>query len=198
MKADFWFDPICPWAWITSRWILEVATVRDIEISWNLFSLGHLNRDRKESEKNHTSILNSWSCGRVLTGATQNLDNQQVLALYTAISSRIHLNQERISEDLFRSALSEVGLNPELALEMNNSNWDLKIIESHDRGIALVGADVGTPIISINGVGFFGPVISPAPVGEAAGKLWDGLKLAAAYPGFFELKRSRNVGPLFT
>jgi len=196
-KAEFWFDPICPWAWMTSRWILEVEKVRDIEITWNIFSLGHLNKDREMSEEYKSSMNNSWLCGRVVKAVEQKFGQAKVLSIYTAISARIHPGEEIVSEELFRAALSEVGLSPELALEMNNTAWDKKIVESHERGIELVGDDVGTPIIAIAGVGFFGPVISPAPKGEQAGKLWDGVVLAASYPGFFELKRSRTVGPIF-
>ncbi len=196
IKAEFWFDPICPWAWTTSRWILEVAKVRDIEITWNIFSLGHLNRDREMTEKYQSSASNSWLCGRVVAAVGESAGQDKVLEIYSAIGARIHSGKEGISEELFRAALSEIGLDPELALEMHNTAWDEKIIASHDRGIKLVGNDVGTPIISVEGIGFFGPVISPAPKGEEAGKLWDGVVACAAYPGFFELKRSRTVGPL--
>jgi len=195
-KAEFWFDPVCPWAWMTSRWIMEVEKVRDIEITWNIFSLGHLNKDREMPEQYQARMGNSWFCGRVVKAVEEKFGKDQVLLIYTAIGSRIHPGAETVSEEVFRSALSEIGLDPELALEMNNAAWDEKIVESHERGIKMVGDDVGTPIIAIGGIGFFGPVISPAPKGEEAGKLWDGVVLAASYPGFFELKRSRNVGPI--
>jgi hypothetical protein len=105
--------------------------------------------------------------------------------------------KEAVSKDLLSDSLKKVGLDTKYLVEMNNSDWDKEIIQSHERGIKLVGDDVGTPIIAINGIGFFGPVISPAPKGEEAGKLWDGVVLAASYPGFFEIKRSRTVGPIF-
>ena len=97
---------------------------------------------------------------------------------------------------LFRS-LTEVGLSDSLADAMNDESYDPAIIESHERGIKMVGNDVGTPIIAVGNSAFFGPVISPAPKGEEAGKLWDGVVGVANYPGFFEIKRSRNVGPIF-
>jgi hypothetical protein len=196
-KAEFWFDPICPWAFMTSRWILEVEKLRDVEITWSIFSLGHLNKDREMPEKYKSSLQNSWFCGRVVKAVEVKYGTDKVLPIYTAISNRIHIEKEAIKEDLFRAALTEIGADPELALEMNNDKWDSKIVESHSRGIKIVGDDVGTPIIAIEGVGFFGPVISPAPKGEDAAKLWDGIVLAASYPGFFELKRSRTVGPIF-
>jgi len=176
-EAEFWFDPVCPWAWMTSRWILEVEKVRDISVKWNLFSLAHLNR--------------------VIAAAQKEKGSDVTLPLYTAISSRIHLQKMEVGAPLFEEALSEVGLNPALAAAMNDESLNPVVIESHERGIALVGNDVGTPIISVGGAAFFGPVISPAPKGEEAGKLWDGVVGVASYPGFFEIKRSRTVGPIF-
>jgi hypothetical protein len=196
-KAEFWFDPMCPWAFITSRWILEVEKVRDIEVSWNIFSLPHLNKDREMPEKYKAIFANSWACARVIKSVEKDFGKVKTLPLYSAISTRIHVLKETVSKDLLSNSLNEVGLDLKYLAEMENSEWDSQIIESHERGIKLVGDDVGTPIIAVNGVGFFGPVISPAPKGEEAGKLWDGITIAAAYPGFFELKRSRTVGPIF-
>ena len=196
-KAEFWFDPMCPWAFITSRWILEVAKVREIEITWNIFSLPHLNKDREMPEKYKAIFANSWSCARIIKSVEKDFGKEKTLPLYTAISTRIHVLKEAVSEDLLSDSLKEVGLDSKYLAEMENSDWDKQIIESHERGIKLVGDDVGTPIIAINGIGFFGPVISPAPKGEEAGKLWDGVVLSASYPGFFEIKRSRTVGPIF-
>jgi hypothetical protein len=196
-KAEFWFDPMCPWAFITSRWILEVAKVREIEITWNIFSLPHLNKDREMPEKYKAIFANSWSCARVIKSVEKDFGKEKTLPLYTAISTRIHVLKEAVSKDLLSDSLKEVGLDSRYLAEMENSDWDKQIIESHERGIKLVGDDVGTPIIAINGIGFFGPVISPAPKGEEAGKLWDGVVLSASYAGFFEIKRSRTVGPIF-
>jgi 2-hydroxychromene-2-carboxylate isomerase len=196
-KAGFWFDPLCPWAWMTSRWILEVEKVRDIEVEWNLFSLAYLNRDKDVSDEYKSKLAKSWHCTRVIAAAQKQKGASITLPLYTAISSRIHLKKIEISEALFREALVEVGLSPDLASAINDESFDAAIIESHERGIKMVGNDVGTPIIAIGDVAFFGPVISPAPKGEEAGKLWDGVVGVASYPGFFEIKRSRNVGPIF-
>ena len=196
-KAEFWFDPVCPWAFITSRWILEVEKVRDIEITWNIFSLPHLNKDREMPEKYKAIFANSWACARIIKSVEKDFGKEKTLPLYSAISTRIHVLKEAVSKDLLSDSLKKVGLDTKYLVEMNNSDWDKEIIQSHERGIKLVGDDVGTPIIAINGIGFFGPVISPAPKGEEAGKLWDGVVLAASYPGFFEIKRSRTVGPIF-
>ncbi len=196
-KVEFWFDPICPWAWMTSRWILEVEKVRDIEVSWNLFSLAHLNRDKELAEDYKAKLIRSWHCTRVIVAAQKANGTAITLPLYTAISSRIHLQKHEVNQALFEAALEEVGLDKSLASAMNEESFNDAIIESHERGIKLVGNDVGTPIISVEGAAFFGPVISPAPKGEEAGKLWDGVVGVAGYPGFFEIKRSRTVGPIF-
>lgn len=196
-NAGFWFDPICPWAWMTSRWILEVEKVRDIEVEWNLFSLAHLNRDKDVPAEYKEKMVRSWYCTRVIAAAQKEMGSAITLPMYTAISSRIHLQKMDITAELFEAALAEVGLPKVLASAMNDESFNAAIIESHERGIKMVGNDVGTPIIAIGDVAFFGPVISPAPKGEEAGKLWDGVVGVASYPGFFEIKRSRTVGPIF-
>lgn len=196
-EAEFWFDPICPWAWMTSRWILEVEKVRDISVRWNLFSLAYLNRDKELPEDYKARLIRSWHATRVIAAAQNAKGANITLPLYTAISSRIHLKKMDVGVALFEEALAEVGLDTALAQAMNDESFNSAIIESHERGIALVGNDVGTPIISVSGAAFFGPVISPAPKGEEAGKLWDGVVGVAGYPGFFEIKRSRTVGPIF-
>jgi len=196
-EAEFWFDPVCPWAWMTSRWILEVEKVRDISVRWNLFSLAYLNRDKELPEDYKARLIRSWHATRVIAAAQNAKGANITLPLYTAISSRIHLKKMDVGIALFEEALAEVGLNTALAQAMNDESFNSAIIESHERGIALVGNDVGTPIISVSGAAFFGPVISPAPKGEEAGKLWDGVVGVAGYPGFFEIKRSRTVGPIF-
>ena len=196
-KAGFWFDPLCPWAWMTSRWILEVEKVRNIEVEWNLFNLAYLNRDKDVSAEYKEKLVKSWYCTRVIAAAQKEKGREITLPLYTAISSRIHLKKMEVGEELFKEALTEVGLDSALANEMTDETLDASIIENHERGIKMVGNDVGTPIIAIGDVAFFGPVISPAPKGEEAGKLWDGVVGVASYSGFFEIKRSRNVGPIF-
>ena len=196
-EAQFWFDPLCPWAWMTSRWILEVEKVRDISVTWNLFSLAHLNRDKEVPADYKARLARSWHCTRVIAAAQKVKGSEITLPLYTAISSRIHLKKMEVGRELFVEALKEVGLPDSLADAMNDESLDAAIIESHERGITMVGNDVGTPIIAVGDAAFFGPVISPAPKGEEAGKLWDGVVGVANYPGFFEIKRSRTVGPIF-
>lgn len=195
-QAEFWFDPICPWAWMTSRWILEVEKVRDIDVTFNIFSLAHLNRETT-NEKYKENFPKSWRSTRVIMAAKQAHGQEVVLPMYTAIGTRIHLKKMAVGQELLAEALAEVGLPGNLVERMEDESLNPSIIESHERGISLVGNDVGTPLIKVGDVAFFGPVISPAPKGEAAGKLWDGVVNVASYPGFFEIKRSRTVGPIF-
>lgn len=200
--ADFWFDPLCPWAWMTSRWMLEVQQVRDVSVRWHVMSLAVLNEGRDVPEEYRELMVKAWIPVRVVTAARVRHGDDVVLPLYTAIGGRIHLQGRSDFEEVCREALAEVGLPQELAAVGNTTDVDVELRTSHEAGITLVGKDVGTPVVAFPGpsgepVAFFGPVLSPAPRGEAAGRLWDGCVLVAGTPGFFELKRTRNVGPIF-
>jgi len=200
--ADFWFDPVCPWAWMTSRWMLEVQRVRDVDVRWHVMSLAILNDGREVPEQYRELMAKAWIPVRVVIAAQGQHGDDVVLPLYTAIGERIHLQGRTDYDEVCREALVEVGLPRELADVAATTEVDAQLRASHEAGIALVGHDVGTPVIAFPGptgepVGFFGPVLSPAPKGEAAGRLWDGFVLVAGTPGFFELKRTRDVGPIF-
>ena len=197
-KIEFWFDTKCPWAWITSRWITEVAHVRDISISWQVMSLYYLNKDRDGIGSDYLEHAND-ALGplRVITQAAEELGDEIVGELYTMFGSKVHLEKKEYSRDLIVEVLSDLKLPSSLAEAAQNPDLDEKILVSHRRGMSLVGEDVGTPIIAVDGIAFFGPVISPAPKGEEAGRLFDGIVTAASFPGFFEIKRTRTVGPIF-
>ncbi|MGZ0147542.1 mycothiol-dependent nitroreductase Rv2466c family protein [Kribbella sp. WER1] len=200
-SADFWFDPACPWAWMTSRWMLEVEQVRDVKTTWHVMSLAVLNDGRDELPENYRSFLtNAWGPVRVLIAAEEAHGNDVLLPLYTALGKRIHIEGRGIVDGvdgLIREALAEVGLPESLAEAAGTDKYDDALKKSHHAGMDQVGMEVGTPVIAVEGTAFFGPVVTPAPKGEAAGKLWDGVRLVAGTEGFFEIKRTRDRGPIF-
>ena len=198
MQVDFWFDPLCPWAWITSRWMLEVQQVRDVTVRWHVMSLAVLNEGRELSPDYRRRMDDAWGPVRVLIAAQQQHGDSILLPLYTAIGTRVHPGGQPLERATIEGALAEVGLPAELADAMTSTEYDAPLRASHESGIQRVGLEVGTPIVSFNGASFFGPVITPMPRGEDAGRLWDGLQLVGTTDGFFELKRTRDRRPSFT
>ncbi|MCZ2523219.1 MULTISPECIES: DsbA family protein [Streptomyces] len=202
--ADFWFDPLCPWAWVSSRWMLEVEKVRPVTVRWNVMSLAVLNENRLDElpEEYRELLERAWGPVRVCVAAAEKYGQDVLGPLYTAIGTRFHNEGLPQDRDTLAAALREAGLDASLADAADSDEHDGRLRASHRAGIDLVGEDVGTPVIAVPGpdgerVAFFGPVVTPAPRGEAAGRLWDGTLLVAATPGFYELKRTRTVGPSF-
>lgn len=197
-SVEMWFDPSCPWAWMTSRWLLQVQQVRDIEVTWSVMSLWVLNEGREGISPEYAAMMQrARGPVRVVVAAARDHGPDVVLPLYTALGHRIHVEGRDDVDRIVREALAEVGLPADLARHADSDEVDALVRSGHARAIDLVGDDVGTPVIAVEGVAFFGPVVSPAPRGEAAGRLWDGCVLVAGTPGFFELKRSRTVDPIF-
>lgn len=196
--VDFWFDPVCPWAWITSRWMLEVEQVRDVDVRWHVMSLAVLNENREGlSERYREFTVKAWGPVRVLIAATERHGDGILLPLYTAMGTRFHNRQQKEYDEVLPAALAEAGADADLIAAAESTDYDAAVRASHEQGISRVGNEVGTPIVSVGGASLFGPIVTPIPRGEAAGRLWDGVLLVAACPGFYELKRSRDERPSF-
>jgi 2-hydroxychromene-2-carboxylate isomerase len=197
-RADFWFDPMCPFAWITSRWMLEVESVRDVDVAWHVMSLAYLNEDKDIPADYRAMLAPGWGPVRVLAAAEERHGSDVVLPLYTALGNRIHVDGRRLDKEpdqgrgLVAEALAEAELDADLVEAFDDASYDHAVRKSHHEGMDQVGDDVGTPTIAVNGTAFFGPVLSKIPRGDDAGRLWDGCVAVASFPYFYELKRSRT------
>jgi predicted DsbA family dithiol-disulfide isomerase len=199
--VDFYWDPVCPWCWITSRWMIDVGSQKQIQVNWKLFSLKKINAGRdiaKDFKILHEMGLRAL---RVAAAVRKEYGNEGIAKLYTVMGTRYHHDKEDIDEpDVLDKILQTCGFAKQLADAVNKKAWDKMIAADMDQAIAKVGRDVGVPLIVLDGgkgPGFFGPVFSPAPSGKAAVELWDAIIVAGRTPGFFELKRTREIGPQF-
>ncbi|GAB3623990.1 DsbA family protein [Mariniluteicoccus endophyticus] len=196
--VDFWFDPLCPWTWMTSRWMLEVEKVRPVKTVFHVMSLSVLNDGRDLPADYRAKMDRGWRGVRVALAVEERYGSDKLRDYYTAIGTRIHPGgQDGYERDTIVGALAEVGLPEDLFDVADSGDNDDALRRSHHEGMDAVGDEVGTPVVHINGMALFGPVISPAPTGEQAGRLFDGFSLMTEYDGFFEAKRTRTVGPIF-
>jgi len=200
--VDLWVDPACPWAWITSRWLLEVERVRDVTIAFHVMSLSVLNEHKDVPDSYRERLRDLWGPVRVLTAAEIKYGPGVVRPLYGAMGSRIHPGQQVVGMELIEGALGDIGLDPRLAGAAESIDYDEALRASHEAGMRPVGQEVGTPVVHVLGhggekVAFFGPVVTPTPRGDSAGRLWDGVLAVAGTDGFFELKRTRDRSPVF-
>lgn len=205
-SAEMFFDPTCPWAWMTSRWLLNAAEVRDLDITFRVMSLSVLNEERDELSEHYRDLMErGWGPVRVLVAAARAHGEGVLSDLYTAIGTRKHPGgRGQDATDLrlvVQESLDEVGLPADLMEAWDHvpgDEIDVDLRARHQVAMERVGEEVGTPVVQVGDVAFFGPVVTPAPKGEAAGLLWDGCLLVAGTPGFYEIKRSRDASPDFS
>ncbi|SFW83068.1 hypothetical protein SAMN04489730_5569 [Amycolatopsis australiensis] len=190
--VDLWFDPVCPWAWIASRWLLEVEGVRDVRTRFHVFSLSLHNEGREVDDWYRGWLDERWGPARVALAAERAHGNEVLRDFYTALGTRLHRDKAPVDRETIVAALGEAGLPASLADAAGSADLDDDLRAGNRAALDPIGEDLGVPAIHVDGTAFFGPVVSPVPRGEAAGRLWDGVLLVTGTEGFAELKRGRG------
>lgn len=200
--VDFWFDPVCPYSWIGSRWLLEVEQYRPVAIRWHILSLYLLNAHRTDDPAYVDYLLEVTGPARVASAAAVQFGDGVLRDLYTAFGVRIFDQWRHASGDecreAMRAALAETGLPSILLDRFDEPGIDDDLRRSHRAGLEPVGKEAGTPTIHIGGTAIYGPVLNAIPRGEAAVRVFDGALLLTGVPDFFELKRTRTAKPVYT
>jgi hypothetical protein len=200
--VDFWFDLVCPYSWIGSRWLLEVERYRPVAIRWHVMSLYLLNAHRTDDPTYVDYLLEVTGPARVASAARERFGDGVLRDLYTAFGTRIfdHWRYPDAAEcrEAMRAALADVQLPGGLLDRFDESGVDDALRRSHAAGVQPVGDEAGTPTFHVGGTALYGPVLNAIPRGEAALRVFDAAVSLAGVPDFFELKRTRTAEPVYT
>ncbi|WP_371674698.1 disulfide bond formation protein DsbA [Streptomyces sp. NBC_00289] len=200
-RVDLWCDPVCPWAWTTAQWLLEVRRYRPLALRFRVMSLVLLNEGRTDVDARYRLLArHGWGPARLCIAAEQDFGPQSLARLYPALARRFHDKPVRRGPSALRDALTEAQLPPHLVQTATSTVHDEALRVSHEQAVAAFGAQAGTPLLSLHQEGrtattFFGPVLDTVPLGADAVRLWDGLFALMLTSGFRELKRHRGAEP---